>query len=403
MKLASFLAMEGKAMRGMVILAALLLGLAGPALAQPARPDSLWNVSDERLSLPLAKLSAPRRAAGAEYFETMEFSHKGEGVDSAIKYRTADRQIFATLYVYYPSLAHTGVQAIATDHAIRGSSNPPTARPLGTAIAAAGGQPGVAVTADYDHYLGDHFSKAAFVKAGRWMLKLRVSGPQERSGEVTAVMTALLDGLRFEGETRPRPAAPISARECGPADRADARALSDDDLVPANAMLATFDPAGQPAANAPAGDQTPLLARIGRDWCRTTLRVGDDEIAVLQATGGERRDGLGGDSALLVLFSDAGGALEVVRLAKEKKYLLLRHDIAEVEVLGSYDGLPSLAQIGRLFSGSPTRVRARVRLKPNGGTEINLPTPPAKAPDRTSRAAGSDSGKDIEPAALAAE
>lgn len=373
-------------MRGMVLVAALLIGLAAPAAAaDPARPDAFWTVSDERLSFEPAKLSAPRKAAGAEYFEIMEFSHKGEGIDSAARYRSADGKIFATLYVYYPSFAHTGVQAIATDQAIRGSSQPATARPLGTAVASAAGKPGVALTADYDRYYGNLFSKAAFIKMDRWMLKLRVSGPESRSAEVTAVMAALLDGLRFEGKAQPRPAAPLSVRDCEASDRKDSRLVEEDDgTAAANAMLAAFDAAGQPAANAPRGDRTPLLPRIGRDWCRTTLRVGDSQVAVLQAAAGERREGLGGDSALLVLFSDAGGVLEVVRLAKEKKYLLLNHDIAEVTVFGTYDGLPSLAQIERLFvDGNPMRVRARVLLKPNGGTEIQVPTSPGKKPQTT--------------------
>jgi hypothetical protein len=241
----------------------------------------------------------------------------------------------------------------------------------------------VAVTTEYDHYLGKLFSKAAFVKAGRWMLKVRVSGPEARSAEVKAVMTALLDGLRFEGKAQPAPAAPISAGECASTERPDARSVPDDDALPAYGMLATFDAAGQPAANAPRGDRTPLLARIGHDWCRTALDVGGDRITMLQATGDGRGDGLGGDSALLVVISDGGGVIEVVRMAKERRYVLLSHQIAEVEILGTYDALPSAAQIGRLFV-DPVGVRARVRLEPNGNTEIELP-PPAKKASQTAR------------------
>jgi hypothetical protein len=364
----------------MILVAVLLLGLADPsAAADPAAPDAFWKVSGERLSFAPAKLSVPRRIAGAEYFETREFSHQGEGVDTAVKYRSADQKVFATLYVYYPSLAHSGVQALATDQAIRASSKPPTVRPLGTAVASAAGKGAVAVTADYDHYMGGLASKAAFIKAGRWMLKLRVSGPEARSAEVASVMTALLDGLRFEGEVQPRPAGPIAARECATTDRPDARAVAGDDAA-ADAALAAFDAAGQPSANAPLRKPAPLLARIGRDWCQTTLQVGADQVTVLQATGKARPGGgLGGDSALLVLIGDAGGVIEVVRLAKEKKYLLLHHAIAGVEVLGRYDGLPSLAQIGRLF-GEPAQVRAQVRLNPDGSTAIGVPVPSGEEP-----------------------
>ncbi|HET9638853.1 MAG TPA: hypothetical protein VFP12_06570 [Allosphingosinicella sp.] len=375
-------------MRGKVLLAAILIGTALPAFAQdpapapaaPAPADEYWKVSGERLSFAPAKLSVPRRVAGAEYFETREFSHEGEGVDTAVKYRSADQKVVATLYVYYPSLAHSGVQAIATDQAIRASSKPQTVRALGTAVASAAGKPGVAVTADYDHYLGGLASKAAFIKAGRWMLKLRVSGPEARSAEVASVMTALLDGLRFEGEVQPHSAQPISAGECATTDRPDAKAVTDGDGAEADATLATLDAAGQPAAGASSGKRKPLPARIGRDWCRTSLQVGDNRVTVLQSTGkGGPRGGLVGDSALLVLIGDAGGVIEVVRLAKEKKYLLVHHAIAEAEVLGRYDGFPSLAQIGRFFV-EPVQVRARVRLTAGGGVEVGVPVSPGTEP-----------------------
>ncbi|HEU0133961.1 MAG TPA: hypothetical protein VFR28_03990, partial [Allosphingosinicella sp.] len=355
--------------RGTILFAALSLGLASPAVsAEPAQPIPFWSVSSDRLSFRPAQLSVPRRAGSAEYFETTEFSHKGEGVDTAIKFRSADQKIFATVYVYYPSFSHSGVQAIATDQAIRGNARSPGIRALGAGVASAGGRQGVALTADYDHYLGSNHSKAAFIKAGRWMLKVRVTGPEERSAEVANVMKGLLDGLRFDGEVKPNPAAPISAGECKAADRPDAQTVAGGGDA---AIIAVSDAGGGPAAKG----GKPVPARVGRDWCRTLLQVGDQKTAVLQATGKERK-GRGGDaeSALLVLYSDSGGVLEVVRVPKENKYLLLHHDIAEVKVLESYERLPSLAQIGRLFTeGSPTGIRARIRLNPNGAADIELP------------------------------
>jgi hypothetical protein len=321
-------------MRFIALLAALPIGLVSPAAAQdpapaaaataPAPAAAFWQVSDDRLSFGPAKLSVPRRAAGAEYYESSEFSRKGEGVDTAVKFRSADQKLFATLYVYYPSIAHSGVQAIATDQAIR-SARSPNIRSVGMRGAAAAGKPGVALTADYDHYLGDNHTKAAFIKAGRWMLKLRVTGPEARSGEVAAVMKALLDGLRFEGEAQPYPAAPIAAGECKSTGRADAGAAPGGGDA---ATIAMADAAGEAPVKAAPGDPKPLPARIGRDWCRTQLPAQGQKVTVLQATGGNRSGGSpGGDSALLVLYSDGGGALEVVRLAKDK-YLLLHHDIA---------------------------------------------------------------------------
>jgi hypothetical protein len=365
-------------MRGLGLLAAVLIGLAAPAAAADSPADAFWKVSGDRLSFEPAKLSAPRRAAAAEYFETVEFSHPGEGLDTAIKYRSADQKVFATLYVYYPSFAHSGIQAIATDQALRGSPRSPDLRSLGTGTASAAGRRNVAVTADYDHYLGDNRSKAAFIKAGRWMLKIRVSGPESRSAEVGAVMTALLDGLRFEGEAQPRPAEPVAASGCGPTERPDATVVTGGGEA---LTIAASDAAGEPALKAKGGGHKALPARVGRGWCRTLLQVGDQKMAVLQATGGKRSGRAGApESALLALFSDGGGVLEVVRNPKEGKYILLHHDIAEVQLLESYDRLPSLPQIARLFA-QPAQIRARLQLRPDGSTDVELPGAEGKGGD----------------------
>jgi hypothetical protein len=364
-------------MRGMMGLATLLLALAVPPAALAVKPEASWTVSGQGLSFEAAGISVARNAAGAVYFETTEFSHPGEGIDTAVKYRTADGAVFATVYAYYPSVAHSGLQAIATDAAIRSNSETPV-KALVTAVAAAGQSRDVALTADYDDYLGRFFSKAAFVKVGRWMVKVRVSGPQARAAEVEAVMAALLESLRFEGKARPQPAMPLSVSDCSGPERADARLLPDGEFGLTGALLATFDASGLTDTVKPRDGDAPLLPRIGREWCRSTLQIGDRSATLLEARDLDGpADGFGGKSALFLLYSDSGAMFEVVRLKEERQFLLLSHDIGQAEVLGTYDALPSAGQLRRLFSdpGEHGRIRARVKLKPNGNTDIQLPTP----------------------------
>jgi hypothetical protein len=345
----------GDVMRSEGLLAALLLCFAAPAAAQAA-PSKFWEVTDGRLDFRLAKLSAPRWAAGVEYYEATEFSHRGEGVDNAIKYRSADQKILATLYVYLPSLAHTGVHAIATDQAIRGNTRSPSLKPLGAGVASAAGKGDVAVTADYEHYLGDNYTKAALIQAGPWMVKVRVTGPEGRSGAVNAVMTTLLGGLRFEGQAQPRAAAPIAPRKCASPDGPEAKVVE-----------------GSTESLALARSAAPAGSRVGKDWCQTFVQAGNQKIVVLKATGaGPGPNNSSPESALLVVYSDSGGTLEVVKLPKVGKFLVLDHGIAEMSVLETFDGSPNLAQIGRWFAHSP-EVRARVKIKPDGSTQVEIP------------------------------
>lgn len=363
-------------MKWTFVAAALLI--AGPAAAaEPTVPSSAWTATADRVEFATAGVSAPRRAGIVEYYEAVEFSRKGKGVDTAIKYRSPDTAVFATVYVYYPSVAHGGIQAIATDQAIRHNSNPPPeAAPTGRAAVA--GVPDAAITAAYRHYLGNLFSRSAFVKAGRWMVKIRVSGPEARAPEVDGAMAALLVGLRFDGEARPRPALPIAAAECAAGERSDARLVPDDEASIAGTLLGAFDAAGGVTEIAE-GASVAVPPRIGRDWCRSTLEVEGQSIAVLQATD---RDGpvdeVAGKSMIFVLYSDAGRMFEVVRLKEKNRFLVLHHDVTEIKVLGAYDALPSASQLRRLFGaggGEHTRIRATVRLRTNGDSEIDLGTP----------------------------
>ena len=194
----------------------------------------------------------------------------------------------------------------------------------------AAGIAAAAQAADYKGYLGRFFSKAAFVKAGRWMVKVRVSGPQARAGEVNEITAALLDGLRFEGEDKPKPANPIAAAECGTAAAEAARLLPNDNSALEGALLGTFDAAGLVADNAKPNDKKLLLPRIGSHWCRSSLSVGEARFTILRATGADSSaTGVGAKSVLLLLHRDSGGIFEVVRL-EERKYLLLDHMIAEM-------------------------------------------------------------------------
>jgi len=377
-------------MRGTIFVAALLLGLgAQPAVSQtnpsaptavaaPAADDPpIWSVGPDRLLFGPAGISVPRRAATVEHYETREFSHQGEGLDTVLQLRSADHAVFASVYVYLPSVSHAGLQAIATDAAIQ--TNPKGGgKLLRSGTASVGGKAGLALTADYSGYLGSLFTTSAFVKAGRWMVKIRVSGPQPREAEVSSVLKALLDGLKFEGAYRPRPALPLEAGECAASASGggDARLLEDKDHGIGAALFAQLDAAGEEATGKGAAHKA-VPPRIGRTWCRSVLQVGDARAPLLRAVSGDRNNGRGARSELFVLYSDAGGMLEVVGLPAEKKHVLLNHAIGETLILGTFDAVPSDRQLRQLFTqpGENGRVRASIVMKANGESELRIAAP----------------------------
>src|SRR5688572_26055597 len=137
-------------------------------LAVPAQAKEVWSRSNGRVTLDAAGISFPDKAGALPLKETKEFTRQGESLDAVAQYESTDGKIFATVYVYHPGIAHTGLAALATDAAIRLRSRDHPIDSEGSRIVSAGGTSGVAVRTDYDNFLGAMASSAAFIKAGRW-------------------------------------------------------------------------------------------------------------------------------------------------------------------------------------------------------------------------------------------
>ena len=362
----------------MTRLAALLLLLAWPAAAQPeAQPSSAepWVAQPGAIRSPGADVSFPRQAGTLSVVQTGEFSRQGEHLDNFIQYRSADNAVIGTVYVYYPGLAHSGLAALATDFAIRANSQRPV-RTLGSRTVGAGGQPGVAIRTDYDNYRDRFASSGAFIKLDRWQVKLRVSGPEERRAEVEAAMTALLDGIRFGPAHRPRPAAPIALSRCAPGAGATAANLLPDPPgaeIAAQALLATLDGGGNAGTDEATGARRDLPSRVPDSMCLSSPE--GSPRAILRSAEGPALS-IDGRTMLVVVVSDSGEFLEVVRAENLGGHILLYHRIGSTAVPGRFDGVPSDAQIEEMFAdpGNPAaRVRAAIDLRPGGADTIHLP------------------------------
>ena len=361
-------------MRLFPFLTLLLAALATAAPAQPqAESSKHWAASGDSLTFKPAQMSLPRRLGPAEFSYAKDISQAEEGLDSAALFRSSDGRMLVTVYVYLPGLAHPAVQRISTNNAMAIASDG-KARLSGEREGDAAGIDGAALTADHEDYLGGLASRSAFVKAGRWLIKIRMSGPPDRAQELSAMRSALLGGLRFKGKPRPRPLPPMRFGECPPAPSTDARLLAGDEHALIVGLTAAFDPLGEPPSKK---GSRPIESRVGTRWCRTDLEIGENRVPLLRS----HEDGkaaMSGRSELMALYSDAGGILEIVRVDDEgKTYAALRHAIGRVEVLGAYDGVPSPAQLRRLLTrtGEESRVRSVARLKADGNSEVTIAAP----------------------------
>jgi hypothetical protein len=323
------------------------------------------------MRLPIADIAVPIQAGAVVAGETREFTNKGEWLDSAVVYASPDKQMHATVYVYYPALAHTGLTAIATDFFVR----PQSASSSGAETVAAGGQDGVAIRQAYTRYRGGLASEAAYLRAGEWIVKLRVSGPQDRSAEVAATMKTLLDGLVFGKDAAPRPALPIRLVECQAASAAKpARVLGggDEAKVMPDLVAALLDGGGN-AATDERGKASVLPSRIPERLCQPeVLTIGDSRIALLRAPA-RAKGAVDGSASLIAILSDGGGFLEILEMPKQKAHVVFHHEVGKTTMLGRFDAAPSSAQVASLLQGhDSSRVRAEIRRRPGEGDEIEI-------------------------------
>jgi len=301
----------------------------------PQRPDGAdyWTASDERMTFTAARISFPRRAGAVGLNRSIAFGQRNAGLDNGLIYASDDRALIATAYVYLP------------------------------------GREGVAIRADYAGFRdSNEASSSAFLKAGRWIVKLRVSGPESRRGDVERTLAAFLEEIRFEGDIVPRGAEPIELVDCPPAAAA-----------PTAALL---------AANAPEAMEDAIMAlAVGlhdneradnpRRWCVSSLRrLGPYTLPTLRLlpsapTEDSRR------SVALAILNDSGGVLEVVerRFRNRSRFLLLYHRTGRTLVLGAYDALPSDAQINAVLDETDPaggRPRATIDYRASGDANITL-------------------------------
>ena len=355
-----------------------------PQQQMPEAPTSLWRPADDHVTFTTANFDVPRAPGAVRFTRSFEFSHPGEGIDSGLQFESPDRQVFATIYVYYPGLPHAGLTAYTTDWVIHSES--PNLRELGMRVVAAGGRDGAAIRGDYANFRDGMASSASFIKIGRWILKLRVSGPETRRAEVEATMSALLMGLRFNGPMQPRQAAPFETVNCTDPPVAPAHLLPDSQaLAMEGGITAVMDGAGEEAVDRQGRHLDPLPSRLALRWCQpVTLRIGNSSPRLLRAAT-PLHDGFGGRTVLLLLINDAGTAFEQIE-NNQHHFVLLYHQMARTSVLGTYDGPLADGQLADILSGADNdggRFRASAQLLPNGNTNLQINVGPDRpAPHR---------------------
>lgn len=360
----------------------LALVFAQPALAQVDPGAGAWKLNGSLATATTSGIGIPVRAGALSLSQTGEASLKGKGLDNVAQYESEDHEIKGTIYVFYPAYADTALATWATDRAIRERFGPNVTL-AADSIVAVGGIPHAGVRRIYNRAqltIGKPLTTAAgFVRAGSWIVALRVSGPVARNADVEAALDALLVGMRFDGNDKPMEAAALKVGPACPPSKEKRAKLLSNKAASGNALLASM--LGGSIAIDDRSDGTvtkvkPPLAfpqNGAKALClRGTVGAGERKLDVLSPTSAD-------DAPIaLILLDDAGGTFAVEpALLLGKGYVVKRYGIGTVDVLGSYDGMPTLAQIGDILSGADrngSAIRSSTAFTPDGNSAITIDT-----------------------------
>lgn len=312
--------------RALFLLSA-ILSLTVPPLAHAAEEAEAWTPTENAIRSNAAGISLPQTIAGLSLSKSGEASNGGRAVDNYAQYLSEDGAIQATLYIYMPTYADASLAAYMTDKAIMERFGQKTRR-TAYASAPAAGQAGRAIRAVYDDAADGALTTAAgFVHAGRWIAKIRVTGPTQRRAEVLAGLDGMLSGLAFDDAASLHATAPAAFSACPAADAADAQ-------------LTKADPAD------PAVPQDVRIPRDGKDalCVRGAVTTAEGRYDMLQQVG--RSDG-----AIIVPVDDSGTLLAFDPATDARGYKLSIHMVGQTDLYGVYDRVPSPRQIAAILDG----------------------------------------------------
>lgn len=301
-------------------LLALALLCSTPAFAQANDADS-WVTMADTVRVSAAGIALPQQAGPVALAKTGEISDPGTGMNSYARYVSPDEVVQASVFIYRPGYADTTLAALGTERAILERFGPGTRRAAQTVLSA-GGTSGAALRILYEGAAGGELALAsAFVQAGPWMVKLRVTATRDRAADVKAAVDALVAGLAFDAPATLKPARTLAIHDCAARD-------------------------------------------ASAQWCRRdVVAVGEARFDVLQSAQA------GSQGAIFIPTDDAAGLLRFDPLAGKGGYRLTRYGIGGGRVAGDFATLPSTSQIAALIDGKDATALAS-RASSGDGTTV---------------------------------
>jgi hypothetical protein len=328
-----------------------LVALPGVASAQSVA----WTIGDKAITHASSGLSAQRKIGPFAYKGVTTFSKPQEGLDTAAQWETADGKSAITLYAYLPTLGDEGLAFIATDRVIRSRFGTAT-KLANDMLVSVGGVPAGARVVDYDGavgtggFSGPLWTAFSVLRAGDWLIKIRVSGPVAQKSVLKSALTQLLGALKFSPANLPQTIHKIAVSPCtteGQFPAAKRVTLSPEEIVKDVQLISGLDF----GATDKAGKRA-YIKRMPDAFCYDESATPPGQsYAVLYPLKGRVR-GTITETAMIIIFGDSGTLLEVSQTDRSQpRYVMILHSVGEANFMSYVDGPLNSAQIASIVSG----------------------------------------------------
>ena len=361
-----------------VIATAAAMALTSTATAQTA--EGIWQIDGQTLRAPLAQIAFPTAIPGLKLTETKEFSQKGQKLDNVAEYRSPDKALWASIYVYRPGYPDAALAAYATDRTMPQVYGAGLHR-LAQASVALGGRPDTAIRMSYTGGIikdsGPLASVSSFTRIGGWIVKIRVSGPAARQPEVETALDAMLGAARLDAKAAIFRAQPLRFDPPCPAGASGPVAT----VKPSEDLTANTLGSAMVVAAAGLSNETPGNDKLPADFpangmtavcVRGALALGGgSKLEVLQPAGTATPD------VMLVVLNDVDDVLSIRKTPIGTGFTLTKTDIGKGTTLGTIDRMPDDGELARIAANQvpgALTVHATTTLSADGSTNISIST-----------------------------
>lgn len=318
--------------------------LATPAFAQtvPVVPPSWIDDGRHSPQPKLADIGVPR-AAGP--LKLKAFTDTGSARDTIAQYATDDGQIQATIYLYQNGAPDALLAKIATDRAVTLRFGASTDAGPDTIFALAG-KPGTGLRSDYANgsappgfgLTGPVTTASVFAHTQFTVIKVRITGPDQRRKDVLDGLNSLVAGLDFRKRDQPLPVSRASLPPCPGSESDGIDAVAIDRQFPADAATA----AGMNLM----GGEPRAAAILGRQAC-IVASPADSTTVILRGAGRE-------EGVRIMLWGDAGTTVTVKALPEldpAGRPFLALYSTRATALYGPFDRTPTVSQLSSLAKG----------------------------------------------------